>query len=92
MTAFTLRGYAHGDLLLNLSGTRDEDGCDIERITVDGSEQNLFDLFTSSTLRSMEEATDAQLSNENSAARGEQRAELRQWHRDMLRDFWMVSA
>lgn len=80
---FTLNGYDHDGILLNLSGYRDEDECVIQLVTVDGNPQDLSELIPLHTLEAMALKADAQLSSEYRAERVEQRAELRQWQRDM---------
>jgi hypothetical protein len=77
MSHFTTR-YTHEGIALNVSGTRDEDSCEIERITVDGNAQNLIELFAVKTLCTMAEMVDAQLSREARRFNAEARAE-RNW-------------
>ena len=64
MSAFTLRNYKHDTLLLNVSGTRDEDGCVIERVTVGSDMQDISHLFSGNTLASMADCIDARLTRE----------------------------
>lgn len=64
MTPFTNIRYAHGDVLLNVSGERDEDECQITRITAADSQIDLFDIFQPRTIRDMADSIDAKLSRE----------------------------
>lgn len=81
-TTFQIKGYDHAGVLLNLSGTRDEDECVIERVTAADSEIDLFNLFQPSELARMAECADAQLSREASEQNAAARAERHQWHRE----------
>jgi predicted secreted protein len=74
-TGFCIRKYDHDGVLLNLYGTRDEDGCDIEIVTAADSAINLIELFHRNTLLSMGEIADAQLEREAKQGRDEARAE-----------------
>jgi hypothetical protein len=75
MSKFQIKRYDHDGLLLNVSGERDEDGCEIKRVTAADSEIDISALFRPNTLCCMADAIDAQLSHEarhhNAAARAE---------------------
>lgn len=79
-TPFQIKGYRHGDVLLNLYGTRDADECEITRVTAADSEIDLFDLFQPSELCRMGDRADAQLDREARQHNAEVRAERHQWH------------
>ena len=81
-TPFQIKGHEHGDLSLTVSGQRDEEGCVIERITVDGSDQNLVELFSVPTIEAMAHNVDMQLAREAQQHNREVRAERHQWHRE----------
>jgi hypothetical protein len=82
MTAFTIKAYNHDGVLLNVSGERDEDECQIERITAADSEIDLFDLIPTRTIRSIADKVDAQLGREARQQSAAARAEQHQWHRE----------
>lgn len=79
---FTLKRYDHDGVLLNVTGTRDEDECTITRVTAADSEIDLFDLFPVNTLCLMADRIDAQLSGEAVQQNAAARAERHQWNRD----------
>lgn len=81
-TPFTIHRYDHDGVLLNVSGTRDEDECTVTRVTAADSEIDLFDLFPISTLCLMAERIDAQLSDEATHQNAAARAERHQWNRE----------
>ena len=90
MSKFTIEGYDHDGILLNVSGERDEDECQIERITAADSEIDLFDIFQPRTIRSMADKIDAQLGREARRQNAEECAELR--HAAAMADplrYWM---
>lgn len=70
-TPFTATPYTHAGIALLVTGERDEDGCEITRITAADSAIDLFDLFRPSEVERMAERLDAQLSREAQAERGE---------------------
>ena len=82
MNAFTLKRYNHDGVLLNVTGTRDEDECVIDTITAADSAIDLIELFPVATLCLMAARIDAKLSDEYRVERAEARAELHQWHRE----------
>jgi len=82
MTAFTIRSYDHDGLLLNLYGSRDEDGCEVEIVTAADSAIDLTMLFGRATLLSMGEIADARLAREAKQQRTEAAADAYQWERN----------
>lgn len=61
MSQFTLPNYNHGGVLLTVSGLRDEDETQIERITAADSAIDLFDIFPFSEIELMAGRVDAEL-------------------------------
>lgn len=82
MSAFTVRNYDHDGIPLNVSGERDEDECQISRITAADSEIDIFDIFEPRTIRSMANKIDTQLCREARQQQAAARAEAHQWHRE----------
>lgn len=82
MSKFTIRNYDHDGVLLNVSGERDEDECQINRITAADSEIDLFDIFETRAIRSIADKVDAQLCREARSTQAAARAEAHQWHRE----------
>lgn len=74
--------YKHDTLQLTVSGTRDEDGCVIERVTVGRDDQDISHLFSGNTLTSMADCVDAQLTREAQQQNAAARAERHQWHKE----------
>lgn len=61
---FLMRKYDHAGILLNISGVRDEDGCEISKVTAADSQIDIFDLFQPSELERMAACIDAKLDRE----------------------------
>ncbi len=80
--SFQIKGYDHKGVLLNLSGTRDEDETTIDRVTAADSEIDLFDLFQPSELCRMADCVEARLEREAAGHNAEIRAERHIWARE----------
>ena len=81
-TPFKINGYDHDDVLLNVSGTRNEDECTVTRVTAADSEIDLLDLFPVNTLCLMADRIDAQLSSDAIQQNAAARVERHQWNRE----------
>jgi hypothetical protein len=81
-TKFQIKGYSHDGILLNVSGERDEDGCEISKVTAADSQIDLFDLFQPRELARMAEKIDAQLDREAREEADEARIDAHIWDRD----------
>lgn len=81
-TDFLISGYDHGGILLNVSGTCDEDECQIGRITAADSAIDLYTLFDLGAIIDMEDSIYSRLEREARQEAAEARAEQRQWHRE----------
>jgi len=76
------RTHKYRDIALSVTVDRDEDSCEVTRVTAADSQIDLFDLFSPSELGSIAGCIDAQLEREASKHNAEVRAERHQWHRE----------
>lgn len=75
--------YDHFGTALLVSGERDEYECTVDRVTAADSNVDLFDMLPPSTIQTIADRVDRQLSAEARKSKAEMWAEADKWMRDL---------